>query len=362
MPPTPEPDSTTLPERLKELAGVLAAVLGLAAVLLPGVSIKLVLGVLAVAALIYYIAKNSNLQTAGVTLVAVAAIIAAAYTLVVRPITLTGTLALADGSPVGGANLVLTDGDGVPHTIETREDGGFSVNNLPEGPYEVVKDEQVLYSGEVPGGWQRLLTLNVIRVGRLYVVLPTPEPTPIPTPTPPPTPVAESSAEWAAREIFPQAQGTGGQASTWNNPPGAISYALTPACARSGSFGLQLEYGYTEAGNGGWYVTWVPSPGGSFDASGFANLEFWVRGRAGGETFGVGLKDIEGQEIRVYVDQPELPIEVSSADWTLASIPLSTYAAGGVDLAALDNVSFGFSSGNAPGAVCIDDIAFTGGG
>lgn len=80
-------------------------------------------------------------------------------------------------------------------------------------------------------------------------------------------------------------------------------------------------------------------------------LSFMVKGTRGNEIFEVGLKDMQGIEIKVDVRK----YKKVTKKWERIIIPIDDFQ--GVDLANLDNVSFSFRSS---GKVYIDEIKFTG--
>jgi hypothetical protein len=142
------------------------------------------------------------------------------------------------------------------------------------------------------------------------------------------------------------------------NQPGTLDIQLTgaDACRRSGQYGLRLTYGFTEDGNGGWGVAWNNAPGGSFDASPFDVLSFWVRGTAP-NGFQIGLRDTNEREVKI---ESRDVVTVSPDEWRKANIPLSKFADanGVVDPARVSNMNIGFNASHGSGSICIADIAF----
>jgi hypothetical protein len=107
--------------------------------------------------------------------------------------------------------------------------------------------------------------------------------------------------------------------------------------------------------NGGWGVHWTNTPTGHFDASGFSDLVFWVKGTTGGETLQIGLKGTNGQEVKV--ESGDLVV-ISASDWKPVTVPLNKFINGGVNVDSVENVNFGFNRNHGSGIICIDDIAF----
>jgi hypothetical protein len=199
----------------------------------------------------------------------------------------------------------------------------------------------------------------------IFEVVPPPPPIPTPTPTvapketpttsPTATPTFTPTPVPPLTEIFPQ--GEYGEAFYWAANGGEFTYRYVEfeGCRHSGPFGLQLAYTMSGEGNGGWGVHWVNTPAGRFDASGFSDLVFWVKGTSGGETFQIGLKDRSGREIKV---ESTPLVVVSASEWRPVTVLLSRFSDEGVNIASVENVSFAFHRGHGSGTVCIDDIAF----
>ena len=103
-----------------------------------------------------------------------------------RPGALGGTVHLgtADGPGVGGVTLQVT-GPGGPHTLTADADGGYFLDDLPAGTYEI---RLVLPTGYVGvGPVVRTVTITAageIRGGQDFVVSAAPAPTTSPTSTP----------------------------------------------------------------------------------------------------------------------------------------------------------------------------------
>jgi hypothetical protein len=161
---------------------------------------------------------------------------------------------------------------------------------------------------------------------------------------------------WPLADVF--AQVGSGQDFTFINLPGALTaqFVEDQACSHSGQAGLQINFGFTEAGNGGWGVHWNNAPGGHFDASRFATLTFWVKGMAP-NGFHIGLKDTTEHEVKVEAKDYVI---VNHAVWKQIAVSLSKFAdaRGPVNTASVRNVNVGFNRDHAAGSICIDEIAF----
>jgi hypothetical protein len=153
-----------------------------------------------------------------------------------------------------------------------------------------------------------------------------------------------------------QEQVEGARSFVFVNPPGAeLQDRFTANCAHSNKYGLQLSYNITdEQGNAGWGVQWEESPTGSFDASQFTMLTFWVNGTEGGEIFQVGLKDKSGTELKV---ETKLLGVVERGRWTKFTIPFDPYFSQ-VKTNEIANLNFGFNINHGEGTICIDSVAF----
>jgi hypothetical protein len=153
-------------------------------------------------------------------------------------------------------------------------------------------------------------------------------------------------------------QTTGIEAFRWQSQPGALDqrFAETDDCRPSGMYGLQLIYGFSGTGNGGWGVHWANTAAQHFDASGFTALTFSVRGTAP-NGFQIGLKDTTGFEVKVELNEFGL---ASDTEWRTITVPLTRFARQGqqVNTAAVENVNFGFHSGHGSGSICLDEITF----
>ncbi len=80
------------------------------------------------------------------------------HLIVTRPATVAG--ALVDGSqqPQPGVSLTLTDASGVAHNAISDANGAFIVSNVPEGPFTLTANGELLFVGQVCSGWRRVFT------------------------------------------------------------------------------------------------------------------------------------------------------------------------------------------------------------
>ncbi len=110
---------------------------------------------------------------------------------------------------------------------------------------------------------------------------------------------------------------------------------------------LVLEYQVLKDGWAGWGIALK-----GMDASQYTSLTFMIRGKKGGETFEIGLKDKENMEKKLLMTQ----FSDIEKDWQKVKIPLKEFE--NVDLSNLDNLNLGFLGESGEGTVFIDDIQF----
>lgn len=159
----------------------------------------------------------------------------------------------------------------------------------------------------------------------------------------------------ALLDVFPQAHE--GQEFSSPDQPGVFTWQFATAMAQrhSADYGIQFTYHVTQTGQYGlWGVHWDKAALGYFDAGAATALTFWVRSEAGGETFQIGLKDIEGHEVKV---ESETIAAVQAGQWRRVFVPLNKFT--GVNTRRINNVNFGFVVNHGPGDIAIDDIAFS---
>ena len=112
---------------------------------------------------------------------------------------------------------------------------------------------------------------------------------------------------------------------------------------------LGIRYNIVEGGVGWWIL---PLKG--FNASRFKHLTFSVKGKSGGEKFDLGLKDTDGKEVKVMIDNYLSP----ASEWQIVNIPLVDFK--DVNLVSFDSLVIGFGDYAGKGEVYIDNIKFTG--
>lgn len=148
----------------------------------------------------------------------------------------------------------------------------------------------------------------------------------------------------------------GGREFHWREGTGTLTYDYTSACRRNYDVGLQVDFGFSGNGHGGWGVHWDHASFGHFDASTFAKLSLWVKGSAP-DGFHIGLKDTTGYEVKAEARDY---VTVSASEWRKVSVPLSafTQAQRLADAAFVQNINVGFNAGHGTGSICIADVAF----
>ena len=96
-------------------------------------------------------------------------------------------------------------------------------------------------------------------------------------------------------------------------------------------------------------------------------LSFWIRGEQGGEDYSIGLKDRVVDRLGNPLQPTEVKLRIATyhpnraitTQWTEVRVPLRNFAAKGVRLTELDNISFtNLRTGG--GTIYVDDIAFLG--
>lgn len=133
---------------------------------------------------------------------------------------------------------------------------------------------------------------------------------------------------------------------------GQLTDEFNQGCARSGSYGLQIDFNMPPGGFGGWGTHWDFALGGAFDASAYDYLTFWLKS---GETrkFQIGISDTFGQEDRVDLDNWVI---LRPDEWAFFRVPLDRFP--NVDFAHVKNINLGFNQDHGQGSLCIDNIGF----
>lgn len=225
--------------------------------------------------------------------------------------------------------------------LEVRE---LKIPTIPRGPRIASAGAGVLCW--IIGVW--LLIVPTVRDNGNQI--PSLSPTIAPTSTPPPL------SSTPLQEIFP---GVGdGKAFVFTNNHGILqdAYRREADChRRDRPVGLRLKWDMSAAGEpyGSWGVQWEESPSHSFDASQFTSFVISVKGVQGGEAFQIGLRDRDGNEVKIESMEEVL---VDQEGWSRLKVMLTDFV--GVNLAAVANVSFGFNKKYGAGQVCIDEIDF----
>jgi len=183
---------------IASVIGVMISIFGLLNILLP-TSLVQPIGALAIGLIGTAILVWMGRWTWGIALptwLAVSLVLLILYLFVSRPAIVIGSVINKDGSPAVGLRLVLTDHNGVEHRVNTDEEGKFEVANVPEGRYSIETDDDLLISGEIPSGWERLFG-SAVTIGRLQYkptdALPPPTVTPTPESTDMPLPSTKTS-------------------------------------------------------------------------------------------------------------------------------------------------------------------------
>ncbi len=163
----------------------------------------------------------------------------------------------------------------------------------------------------------------------------------------------------------------GGRSSTYEREP-SRSLALRTDKEYFGDKGKALMIKYdkkSEGGpfsHGGWcgYYTLMRNGNRYFDASGFKNITFQVKGALGEESFKVGLADKHweglGDSVKSENIEKYLPGGKITTQWQKATVPLEVFFLEHKELASLA-ICFEtecFPGGGSKGTVYIDDLKF----
>ncbi len=175
----------------------------------------------------------------------------------------------------------------------------------------------------------------------------------------PPLAVPVSSLELCGNSLLCElfldpAQIEGAQKFDFTGEGGQLDARLTPECAFWGDYGLSMTYDMPQNGFGGWGVQWLFTDAGSYDASAQSFITFWMRADSDTDAQ-LGIKDFTGFEEKVNLSDW---IQLEADNWSFFRVPLSRFANAGIDLAHLENISFGFNQDHGRGAVCVDNISF----
>lgn len=110
---------------------------------------------------------------------------------------------------------------------------------------------------------------------------------------------------------------------------------------------LRIEFNVAKSGWAGWGIALAGR-----NAQDYGNLTFLIKADSGGDKVEVGLKDQNGSEKKLRISQ----YADLGKNWKKVKIPLKDFA--GVNLASLENFTFGFPDGAGSGKIYADDIQF----
>ncbi|MEP7284523.1 MAG: carboxypeptidase-like regulatory domain-containing protein [Chloroflexota bacterium] len=72
-----------------------------------------------------------------------------------QPATVIGNIVNINGTVSGDTILIIINSNGISQQAVTDKDGHFEVKGVPEGKYSITLNGDLIYSGDVPTGWQR---------------------------------------------------------------------------------------------------------------------------------------------------------------------------------------------------------------
>jgi hypothetical protein len=137
----------------------------------------------------------------------------------------------------------------------------------------------------------------------------------------------------------------------WYSPcPQTISGDCVPNGYNNSPYSYRLQYNVTPICYGGWQTDIR-----DLNFSGFSTLTFWIRGASGGEKAHIYLQDSDDCQLTACRHFAKVS---ATTGWQQARIPLSIYAANGVNLTKLRFFQVVFEWDNMAGTVYIDEIRF----
>ncbi len=301
-------------------------------------------------------------------------IIAIYFLIIVRPTTVVSRVVDGTENPIPGLKLTLTDSNGVEHKTTTDESGSFKIPGVPPGKFFIYTGSELLFSGDIPTGWRRLIDWTEKPGGSIVYKPPTPTATPITTivpqtesltatPAPTPTPwsfwndicllCTDEIANPGIKPIATEYRSEGA-------PNNILSINDTSQeCAHTGEIGIYIKYDLrNKTYNVAWIIYWKSPIVNKFNASQYKFLVFFVKGLSGGETFLIGAKDANGIVVTLPSDRYAL---LDSSVWTSVKVPLNEFfnpSGKAIDWSSLDNISISFDQRHGTGEICVDDFSF----
>ena len=340
------------------VAGSMAAIFGVFALTIPssffGPVLALLLGLVVTG--VFLKRKSIDYTTAIVTWIVPSVLILFLYMLVTRPATVVGRVVDIANAPLAGARLVLTDSSGVDHKAVTDEEGTFEFNNIPQGKYLIVIENELLTSSEVPSGWQRIFSTRVKLPSSVYrppaTATPFPSPTPTLTASPVPTPtLSPTAAPTETPTVMPYPACAvenfeDGRKVNWFSPdPQVFSYAESSLRAHEGRTSFRVVYHKTNT----YQFIGAADVGCCFPRGMDQQLRVWVYGEV---TLLVKLEDEQGRQAEIGIGEATDP-----AGWTLLTFDYSSVASD-INLGRLKAILFFPAPGDstASGEFFLDDI------
>ena len=116
-------------------------------------------------------------------------------------------------------------------------------------------------------------------------------------------------------------------------------------CVHSGQYGLEIKPETVDTRGSFWGIHYSPP------LTKIKYINFWVKGKKGGEIVFVWVTTDYGAESGFYSDKY---VEISASEWRFVKITLSNYSEGTFSF-----FSFILEQGTGTDSVCIDDVSFT---
>lgn len=144
------------------------------------------------------------------------------------------------------------------------------------------------------------------------------------------------------------------------NTLSSFSSEISTKCKHSGEYGMSFRYSIisnSPRSEFGWWSidsSIVVDSRPIIDIQDFNALQFWVKGKTGGEIFNIIIQHEFGGEPTVISNDY---VTVSSTEWRLAHIPLSDFW-DNENISKIWAVGFLFYPSSGTGSICIDDITF----
>jgi hypothetical protein len=124
-------------------------------------------------------------------------------------------------------------------------------------------------------------------------------------------------------------------------------------CVHSGQYGLRIVNTKPHSWGGYWGIGFADKP---FNTSEFTALNFWVKGKSGGEDITIWVSQVYGADV---TPASNLHVEISASEWRLAHVLLRDFADPPDFLTkSVATIYFSLVTEEEAQSICVDDIAF----